>query len=79
MGVLLLLYLGISVVALSAITPQELGTKYILNPIAASVDALPYGSKILSPAIALVAAIVLSVAANAGLIGASRLALAIRN
>jgi APA family basic amino acid/polyamine antiporter len=74
MGVLLLLYLGISVVALSAITPQELGTKYILNPIAAIVDALPYGSKILSPAIALVAAIVLSVAANAGLIGASRLA-----
>ncbi len=70
---LIVVYLGISVVALSAITPQELGTKYILNPVAAIVDALPFGNKILSPVIALIAAIVLGVAANAGLIGASRL------
>jgi basic amino acid/polyamine antiporter, APA family len=73
MVVLILIYLGISVVALSAITPQELGTKYILNPVAAIVDALPFGSKILSPLIAIIAAIVLGVAANAGLMGASRL------
>jgi basic amino acid/polyamine antiporter, APA family len=73
MVVLILIYLGISIVALSAITPQELGTKYILNPVAGIVDALPFGSKILSPLIAVIAAIVLGVAANAGLMGASRL------
>jgi basic amino acid/polyamine antiporter, APA family len=73
MVVLILVYLGISVVALSAITPQELGTKYILNPVAAIVDALPFGNNLLSPVIAVIAAIVLGVAANAGLIGASRL------
>jgi basic amino acid/polyamine antiporter, APA family len=74
MVVLIVIYLGISVVALSAITPHDLGTKYILNPVAGIVDALPYGSRILSPLIALIAGIVLAVAANAGLMGASRLA-----
>src|ERR1700722_12316749 len=73
MVVLIFIYLGISVIALSAITPQELGTKYILNPVAAIVDVLPFGKFILSPLIAIIAAIVLGVAANAGLIGASRL------
>jgi basic amino acid/polyamine antiporter, APA family len=73
MVILILIYLGISVVALSAITPHDLGTKYVLNPLAGIVDALPYGSKILSPLIAVIAAIVLGVAANAGLMGASRL------
>ena len=73
MGILLVIYLGISVVALSAVTPHDLGTKYVLNPVAAIVDALPYGKWILSPVIAIIAAIVLGVAANAGLMGASRL------
>lgn len=73
MVVLILIYLGISVVALSAVDPKILGTKYILNPVAAIVDALPFGNKILSPLIAIIAAIVLGVAANAGLMGASRL------
>lgn len=73
MTVLLLLYIGISVVALSAVTPQDLGTKFLLNPIAAIVDGLPFGGWILSPAVAILAAIVLGVAANSGLIGASRL------
>lgn len=73
MIVLLVVYLGIAVVALSAVTPKDLGTTFLLNPIAAIVDALPFGSKILSPAIAILAAVVLTVAANAGLIGASRL------
>ena len=73
MGVLLLLYIGISVVALSAVSPQDLGTKFLLNPVAAIVDALPFGSQILSPVIAILAAVVLAVAANSGLIGASRL------
>ena len=74
MVVLLVMYLGISVLALSAVTPQDLGTKYLLNPVAAVVDALPFGKWILSPVIAILAAIVLGVAANAGLMGASRLA-----
>lgn len=73
MSILLFIYLGISVVALSAVTPQDLGTTYLLNPVAAIVDALPYGKWILSPVIAVLAAIVLGIAANAGLIGASRL------
>ena len=73
MGTLIFVYLGISVVALSAVDPEILGTKYMLNPVAGIVDALPFGNKILSPLIALIAAIVLGVAANAGLMGASRL------
>lgn len=73
MIVLLLIYFGIAIVALSAVSPYDLGTKYILNPIAGIVDALPFGKQILSPAIAIVAAVVLTIASNAGLMGASRL------
>ncbi|MEN9344461.1 MAG: hypothetical protein RLZZ453_1248 [Chlamydiota bacterium] len=73
MVVLIVVYLGISVVSLSAVSPEELGTKYLLDPIAAIVAALPFGANILGPAVAIVAAIVLTVAANAGLLGASRL------
>ncbi len=73
MIVLLVSYLGISVVALSAVTPTQLGTTYLLNPIAAIVDGLPFGKLLLAPLVAAIAAIVLGVAANAGLIGASRL------
>src|SRR5258708_5592911 len=73
MLVLIAMYLGISVVALSAISPQALGTTYLLNPIAGIVNALPFGKAILSPCIGILAAIVLTVAANAGLMGASRL------
>lgn len=70
---LLVLYLGISVIALSAVTPMDLSTKFLLNPIAAIVDGLPFGGKILSPLVAVLAAVVLGVAANSGMIGASRL------
>ena len=73
MCVLIVAYLGISLVALSAITPHDLGTKYVLNPLAGIVDALPFGKQILSPCIALLAGVVLTVAANAGMIGSSRL------
>ncbi len=71
--VLLVSYIGITLVALSAVSAQDLGTKYILNPIAAIVAQLPFGNVVLSPAVAILAAVVLAVAANAGLIGASRL------
>lgn len=73
MVVLLLVYLGISVVALSAVSAHDLGTKFLLNPVAAVVAALPFGQEILSPLIAILAAVVLTVSANAGLLGASRL------
>lgn len=73
MGFLLFIYLGISVVALSVVAPHTLGTTYLLNPVAGIVDALPFGQKILSPCIALIACLVLTVASNAGLVGASRL------
>ncbi|MBI3236899.1 MAG: amino acid permease, partial [Chlamydiales bacterium] len=73
MVVLIIIYLGISIVALSAVSPHDLGTKYILNPLAGIVDALPLGKQLLSPCIAILASVVLTVAANAGLIGSSRL------
>lgn len=74
MGTLIAVYLGIALVALSAVTPRELGTTYLLNPIAGIVDHLPFGKSILAPCIALIAGCVLTVAANAGLVGSSRLA-----
>ncbi len=73
MGVLIVMYVGIVLVALSAVPAKELGTRYILNPIEAIVDFLPYGRGLLSPCIAILAAVILSVAANAGMMGSSRL------
>jgi len=73
MSVLIFVYIGISFVAFSAIPPQELGTKYLENPLAGIVAYLP-GGTFLSPWLAIVAAALLFVAANAGLVGSSRLA-----
>jgi basic amino acid/polyamine antiporter, APA family len=74
MVVLVVIYLGISVVALSALSPKDLGSKYVNDPLAGIVLALPFGSEVLAPWIGLLAAIILFVASNAGLVGASRLA-----
>ena len=73
MVTLILMYLGISLVALSAITPQELTSSYLEDPISGIVTAFPYGKHILAPWIGLLASVILISAANAGLIGASRL------
>ena len=73
MFVIILLYLGISIVALSAMKPQELGTQYLNNSIAGIVDHLPFGGSLLGPWVGVLAAALLFVASNAGLIGASRL------
>lgn len=73
MGTLLAMYTGIAVVALSAMTPSVLSTTYIEDPIAGIVAALPYGGVVLGPWIGLLGAVILLVAANAGLLGASRL------
>ncbi|MFZ4773279.1 MAG: amino acid permease [Chlamydiia bacterium] len=74
MVTLILMYLGMSIVALSAMTPQELSTTYLENPVEGIVSHLPFGGELLSPWVGLLAAILLFVAANAGLMGASRLA-----
>ncbi|MCB1068163.1 MAG: universal stress protein [Simkania sp.] len=73
MGMLLVVYIGISLVALSAVNPQVLSTDYLEDPIAGIVSVLPFGSKLLGGWVGLLAAIILYVASNAGLIGASRL------
>ncbi len=73
MGMLLIIYIGISLIALSALSPQELSSKYLENPLTGIVSMLPFGGKILGGWVGLLAAVILFVAGNAGLIGASRL------
>lgn len=73
MYILIAMYLLLSSVALSSITPQELSTTYQQDPIAGIVSKLSFGKAFLGPWIGVLAAILLFVAANAGLIGASRL------
>ncbi|HEX2582901.1 MAG TPA: universal stress protein [Chlamydiales bacterium] len=69
---LLLMYFGISVVGMSVISPQELGTTYLEDPIAGIVSKFP-GGAVLAPCFGLIAAVILFIASNAGLIGCSRL------
>lgn len=76
MGALLILYFGIAAVALSAMHPLELTSNYLQDPLAGVVAHLPIGGKLLQPWIAILGAAILFVAANAGLIGASRLTFA---
>ncbi|MCH9613645.1 MAG: Putrescine transporter PotE [Chlamydiia bacterium] len=74
MVMLLIVYIGISSIALAAVSPQVLSTTYLQNPVAGIVSALPFGGKILGAWVGILAAVLLFVAANAGLIGSSRLA-----
>jgi APA family basic amino acid/polyamine antiporter len=74
MGVLLCLYMGLAMTTLSVVHPHALGTTYLNNPLAGIVDHMPFGQGIIGPLIGIVAASILFVAANAGLVGASRLA-----
>ena len=73
MGMLLFVYIGLAVVALSALTPQELSTTFLEDPVAGIVSKLPFGGQIIGGWVGLLAAIILFVAANAGLLGSSRL------
>lgn len=73
MVLLLFMYLTLSTVALSALTPQVLSSQYLENPIAGVVSALPFGQGFLAPWISVLAAVILIAAANTGLIGVSRL------
>ncbi|HEY5259943.1 MAG TPA: APC family permease, partial [Rhabdochlamydiaceae bacterium] len=61
MFVLVFMYLGLSVVALSAMSPKVLSTTYLQDPVAGIVAALPFGGSILGPWLGLLAAVLLFV------------------
>ena len=73
---LFVLYFGISAIALTALTPQELTSAYLEDPIAGIAASMPFGREYLAPWVGVLGATILFVAANAGLIGASRLTFA---
>ncbi len=73
---LFVLYFGISCISLSALSPQELTAAYLEDPIAGIAASIPFGREYLAPWVGLLGATILFVAANAGLIGASRLTFA---
>ena len=72
----LVIFAGISLVSLSAMTPQELASDWSRDPVAGIAASLPLEilQIILKPLIALLAGTILLIATNAGLIGISRLA-----
>jgi APA family basic amino acid/polyamine antiporter len=76
MVTLFVLYFGTSAIALTAMSPQELTTGYLDNPLAGIAASMPVGRDLLVPWVGLLGATILFVAANAGLIGASRLTFA---
>lgn len=86
-GSALVMYTGISMVALSAIRPQDLATQWSADPVAGIAHQLPtveFHSAVVSlrvalnhlmaPWVALLAASILLIAINAGILGVSRLA-----
>ncbi len=74
MVILLVTYVGVSFVALSVMTPQVLSTTYLEDPLSGIVANFPFAGKLMMIWVGLLAAVILLVAANAGLMGASRLA-----
>jgi len=72
----LVIFAGISLVSLAAMTPQELASEWARDPVAGIAANLPlvWLSSILKPLIAILAGTILLIATNAGLIGISRLA-----
>ena len=72
----LVIFAGISLVSLSAMTPQELATEWARDPVAGIASNLPVEliRNVLKPLIAVLAATILLIATNAGVIGISRLA-----
>ena len=78
----LILFIGISVVAMSALPVHLvhgqyttlLATKFVADPVAGIAGQLPHpASDILTPLVAILAATILLIGANAGILGASRL------
>ncbi len=72
----LVIFAGISLVSLSAMTPQQLASEWARDPVAGIAAALPlvWLSNIFKPLIAILAGTILLIATNAGLMGISRLA-----
>lgn len=72
----LVIFAGISLVSLSAMTPQELASEWSRDPVAGIAASIPIAliSTVLKPLIAILAGTILLIATNAGLIGISRLA-----
>jgi len=72
----LVIFAGISLISLSAMTPQELASEWSRDPVAGIAASLPIQliSTVLKPLIAILAGTILLIATNAGLIGISRLA-----
>ena len=72
----LVIFAGISLVALSAMPPEELASEWSRDPVAGIAFYLPMESLriILKPLIGILAGTILLIATNAGLIGISRLA-----
>ena len=77
----LVIFAGISIVSLSAMTPQELASEWARDPVAGIAANLPVAvlSTILKPLIAILAGTILLIATNAGLMGISRLAFSLGN
>lgn len=74
MSVLIIMYMLISIVALSVLTPQLLSSVYLQNPISGIASGLHPDPFWFRAWISLMAAVLLLVAANAGMMGSSRLA-----
>jgi len=72
----LVIFAGISLVSLSAMTPQELASEWSRDPVAGIAANLPLVllRDVLKPLIAILAGTILFIATNAGLMGISRLA-----
>ncbi len=76
MVTLFVMYFGVSSIALTALHPVELTTAYLEDPLAGIAASMPFGREYLAPWVGLLGATILFVAANAGLVGASRLTFA---
>ena len=72
-GILIFMYFGLTYIGFSLISPTDFGVKYEESPITGIVENLSWGSTLLTPWVGILAAVTLFVAANAGLMGASRL------
>jgi APA family basic amino acid/polyamine antiporter len=72
----LVIFAGISLVSLSAMSPEELASEWSRDPVAGIAFYLPIEliRTVLKPLIAVLAGTILLIATNAGLIGISRLA-----
>jgi APA family basic amino acid/polyamine antiporter len=76
MGTVLVMFSGISIVGLSAMTPESLATEWARDPVAGIANAFPFAwlRAVFEPLVAMLAGTILLIATNAGLMGISRLA-----